>query len=504
VTTFVWIRRGWQAAFLGLFLFLVAVTTASLAGGYPVEWFLGVDPLAAVATALSARTLTAALAWAVPLVVLALFLGRFFCGWICPMGALHHAIGWLAAPRAVPERAARNRPSRAYRLKYVVLLGLLGAALAGSNQIGLLDPIAFTWRATATSLVPAADAVSGGLYQGDRHFHGSTLVVVLFLGALGLNLVRPRLYCRLLCPLGALLGLLARRAPFRIVRDDAACSGCGACAADCQGAAEPDGSLRPAECLVCLSCAARCPTGALSYGLLEGTGATEHVELGRRRAAAALVGGLAAVPLARAAEDVEGRPDPRRIRPPGAVREDAFLERCLKCGACMKACPTGGLQPAFSQAGLEGLWTPVLVPRQGHCEQACTLCGQVCPTGAIQHLTVPEKVGAPPATEPVRIGSAFVDRGRCLPWAMDTPCIVCEEVCPTAPKAVFFKAEEVVGRDGRARTLQRPYVDVGRCWGCGVCEARCPVADLAAIRVTSVGETRSVRNRLLLKTGGRI
>ncbi len=275
--TFVWIRRGWQAAFLGLFLFLVAVTTASLAGGYPVEWFLGVDPLAAVATALSARTLTAALAWAVPLVVLTLFLGRFFCGWICPMGVLHHAVGWLGAPRRVPERAARNRPRRAYRLKDLILVGLLAAALAGSNQIGLLDPIAFTWRAMSTSLVPAADAVAGGLYQGHRHFHGSTLVVALFLAAIGLNLVRPRLYCRLLCPLGALLGLLARRAPFRILRDEPACTACGACAADCQGAADPDGSLRPGECMVCLNCAASCPTGAISYGLLERTGAVEEV-----------------------------------------------------------------------------------------------------------------------------------------------------------------------------------------------------------------------------------
>jgi formate hydrogenlyase subunit 6/NADH:ubiquinone oxidoreductase subunit I len=145
----------------------------------------------------------------------------------------------------------------------------------------------------------------------------------------------------------------------------------------------------------------------------------------------------------------------------------------------------------------------VLVPRVGYCEQGCTLCGQVCPTGAIRHLALAEKIGEKPFAEPVRVGSAFIDRGRCLPWAMDTPCIVCEEVCPTAPKAVYFKEETVVARDGGARTLKRPFVDLDRCWGCGVCEARCPVFDLAAIRVTSVGETRSAKNRIML-TGGKV
>jgi polyferredoxin len=502
--TFVWLRRGWQAVFLGLFGFLVTVTSASLIGGYPVEWFLGLDPLAALATALSARSITSALAWAVPLTILTLVLGRFFCGWICPLGVLHHAIGALGAPRTARERAARNQPRRGYAAKYVILAALLAAAAAGSNQVGLLDPIAFTWRALSTSLVPAADAGAGGVYQGARHFRGSSVIAALFLAALGLNLFVPRLYCRLLCPLGALLGLLARRAPFRLARDEETCTRCGACAADCQGAAEPDGALRTPECMLCLSCAERCPTGAISFGLARRSGAREEVELGRRRAAVAALAGILAVPLARAGDDLEGRPDPRRIRPPGALAEEGFLERCLKCGACMKACPTGGLQPALTEAGLEGLWTPVLVPRHGHCEQACTLCGQVCPTGAIRLLALPEKVGSPPAVEPVRVGSAFVDRGRCLPWAFDTPCIVCEEVCPTAPKAVFFKAEEVVTRDGHRRALQRPYVDLARCWGCGVCEARCPVTDAAAIRVTSVGETRSVRNRVLLGSGGRV
>ncbi len=493
------LRRLWQLTFFALFLWLVLVTTASLVGGYPVEWFFGVDPLVAVVTALGRHALPAMLLWAVPMVVLTLVFGRFFCGWMCPFGTLHQLFGWIGKLRRVRDRVALNRPRRAYQLKYFILIGLVVAAAAGSAQIGLLDPIAFSWRAFATVLVPAADALTGGAYQGLRHFHASTLIAALFVAALAGSLFVPRLYCRLLCPLGALFGLLSRFSLFRLEREVGRCTDCDACGADCQGAAEPQGRLRATECMLCMNCVEGCPRGGMRYRFMPSPDlTTDTLDLGRRRSLTALAAGLVAVPLARASDGVGPRAHPERIRPPGALAEEDFLEVCLKCGVCMKACPTGGLQPALGQAGIEGLWTPVLIPRLGYCEQGCVLCGQVCPSGAVAKLTVAEKVGRPPEVEPVRIGSAFIDRGRCLPWSVDTPCIVCEEVCPTTPKAVYFKPETVVVRDGSQRTLQRPQVDLTRCWGCGVCEARCPIFDRAAIRVTSVGESRSRENRSIL------
>ncbi|KKL46425.1 hypothetical protein LCGC14_2345680 [marine sediment metagenome] len=187
----------------------------------------------------------------------------------------------------------------------------------------------------------------------------------------------------------------------------------------------------------------------------------------------------------------ELRAEPLLIRPPGALAEREFLRTCVRCGECMKVCITGGLQPAFLEGGAEGLWTPVLVPRIGYCEYRCTLCGQVCPTGAIERLPMDKKVK-------VKIGLAMVDKNRCLPWAHGTPCIVCEEVCPTPEKAVWFHEDLVEDRRGRRQTLKRPEVDLKLCIGCGICETLCPVPDMPAIRVTSVGESRSEDNQLLI------
>ena len=90
----------------------------------------------------------------------------------------------------------------------------------------------------------------------------------------------------------------------------------------------------------------------------------------------------------------------------------------------------------------------------------------------------------------MKIGTAFFDWGRCLPWAMATPCVVCEEVCPTSPKAITLEPVDVVRGDGKTVRVGRPKLDPDRCVGCGLCEAKCPVAAPAAIRITRAGESR--------------
>ena len=166
----------------------------------------------------------------------------------------------------------------------------------------------------------------------------------------------------------------------------------------------------------------------------------------------------------------------------------------------MKVCPTNAIQPALLEAGFEGTWTPVLINTIGYCEYNCVLCSHVCPTGAITPLTVEKKLGKPAGQKPLKIGTAFYNRGRCLPWAMNIDCIVCEEVCPTSPKAIWFESVEVQLRDGTKKILKRPRIDANLCIGCGICENKCPIHDYPAVRVTSIGETRSSTNQMILKS----
>jgi formate hydrogenlyase subunit 6/NADH:ubiquinone oxidoreductase subunit I len=142
----------------------------------------------------------------------------------------------------------------------------------------------------------------------------------------------------------------------------------------------------------------------------------------------------------------------------------------------MKACPTNGLQPCVLESGLDGLWTPRLVPRIGGCEKNCNLCGQVCPTRAIRNLPLEEKSYA-------RIGTAVIDRSRCLAWEQDRTCLVCDEAC--SYNAIDNRNETIQGT-----TLGRPFVNEQACMGCGLCESRCPVDGPAAIQVFSMAEER--------------
>ena len=483
------IRILYQAFFLLVFLVLLSRLVAGDPRDLPYTAFHHADPLSAIAVTFAAGTLAGALIWALALIVLTLVFGRVFCGWICPLGTLQQLASRLLSPRSRRESLHVNRYRRWYALKTYVLAALLVGALAGTLQIGLLDPLSLAARGLASGMWP--------VLPGGRPVPGGWLAALLLLAIVVASRWIPRLFCRALCPLGALLGVFARFAVFRIHRTGDACTSCKLCAFACQGADEPLADHRVAECHVCLNCLPGCPEGAMTYRALPPLPTPPaKPDLSRRYLFGTMLGAFAVAPLLRAAGGGRRAARASLIRPPGALTEGEFLQRCVKCSLCQQACPTGGLQPAIAQAGVEGFWTPVLLPRRGWCEFACTRCGEVCPTGAISRLTAARKTGYD-GRPPVSIGTAFVDRGRCLPWAMSTPCIVCEEMCPTDPKAIWLEVVDEPGRDGAPRKLQRPHVEPVRCVGCGICENKCPVGEEAAIRVASVGETRDPLNRLL-------
>ena len=535
------LRRISQIFFLLLFLLLLVFTALRAMPGTtsdihvrgPVRLFFEWDPLVALTNALAGHALYRGLLWSLIILVPTLFLGRFFCGWICPMGTLQHFVGSRPSEaKRGKRRIESNRYKRWQTIKYVVLLAGLVAAAFGSMAIGWLDPFSLLVRSIGLSLLPgfnyvvravltpmesshvAAIKATGGIIHTvlgafllefrQAHFTQGLFLGVLFLAILAMSLRVTRFWCRAICPLGALLGAVSRWSVLGLHKDPERCNNCNRCLLNCQGGDDPIGGApwRKSECLMCMNCVGSCPDHALVFRFFRKEKEVASPDLGRRRTLTGIAAGAVAVPLLRANTGLGKSRNERLLRPPGALDEPGFLSRCIRCGECMKVCPNNALQPTLTEAGLEGLWTPTLVPRIGYCEPSCVLCSEVCPTGAIWQITPKEKgwvVGVGAAqNQPIRLGTAFYDRGRCLPWAMATDCIVCEEWCPVSPKAIYVEEAEVVDSAGKTKKLQQPRVDPSRCVGCGACEYACPLQDRPAVYVTSIGESRSPSSQILL------
>lgn len=539
------LRRASQIAFFCLFLLLLLRTefrgSVHAAGSdvrlpYPVRLFFELDPLVALSNALASHALYRGLLWSLIIVIPTLFLGRFFCGWICPMGTINHFFGSLKSETKHGKQLVEsNRYKRWQTSKYYILFAVLIAAVMGTGLVGWFDPFSVLVRSLGLSILPATNYalnasfqalercqfapihVAGTLLHGafaatvlnfrQPHFRQGIFLGFIFIFILFLNLRVTRFWCRAICPLGALLGITSRWSVFGLQKNSDSCNDCNRCLMHCQGGDDPVGHAKwhRTECLMCLNCVASCPEHSLEFKFFPDTLAIEGPNLQRRKALTGLAAGVAAVPLLRSTTGYAADRNERLLRPPGSLDESDFLQRCIRCGECMKVCPNNALHPALAEAGPEGMWTPVVVPHIGYCEPSCVLCSQVCPTGAIWEITPKEKGWsggtASKGNKPVRLGLAFYDMGRCLPWGMGIPCIVCEEWCPTSPKAIYLQIGQFVDANGNTKTLKQPRVNPQQCVGCGCCEHACVLPDRPAIYVTSVGESRSRTNQLLLNQG---
>jgi MauM/NapG family ferredoxin protein len=480
-------------------LFLLLLIRAGQTGWLATDLFFRLDPLVGLANMIAARQIVPSLLiGALIALVAAVVLGRAWCGWICPLGTV---LDWMPARRARLHEADPLLGLR--KVKYFILLLIAVLALLGNLTFLILDPITLLYRTITTAFWPALNAlvtaVEPALYrlgpmQGPIDaFEGALrgtilpttqpvyglgiLLSLLFVGILALNAVRDRFWCRYLCPLGGLLGLVSKVALLRRSVGDV-CIECHRCARAC-----PTGTIDetrhfesdPSECTMCLECVPTCTRSGQHFTWHARPAAWRTYDPSRRQFIAAAGTAVAAVGLI-GAEPTARQAQATLIRPPGA-RKPAFLSECIRCGICLKACPTSGLQPTVTEAGWGGLWTPILVPRLGHCDFGCNACGQACPTGAIPPLDLEAKRQAV-------IGYAYVDRSRCIPWVDNRNCIVCEEMCPLPDKAIVLEDAEVQDLStGETLIVRRPVVIHERCIGCGICENRCPVNGDAAIRV---------------------
>lgn len=490
-------RRPIQWIALLAFALMLALATRPSGGG-ALRWLFRFDPLTSLSASLAGRQLVPGWPWALLFLVGTLLLGRAWCGWLCPLGTL---LDLLPARREGPWDSPFAERWR--QAKWLLLVLILAAALLGSLTLLILDPLTLLTRTIAGALWPALNwlvtaieqvlfgipvlrpavadldgVLRGSLLRLEPAAHALNGLAALLLAAVLLaNAARRRFWCRYLCPLGGMLALVSRASILQRRVDETQCLACHRCSRSCpMGTIDSDRAFAsdPAECIMCLACVESCrPAGIRFRG---GWSVASSMPYDPSRRALALTAGAAVVGLSILRTGVVARqPGSFWLQPPGA-EADGLLDACVRCGACTQVCPTGGLQPALFQAGAEGLWTPVLVPRLGYCDYACNACGQVCPTGAIPVLSLAEK-------QQQVIGHASIDQDRCLAWTGDQPCIVCEEVCPVPEKAIWLEERAVPASDGATQVLQLPHVDRSLCIGCGICENLCPLAGPAAIRV---------------------
>lgn len=490
-------RRIIQLLLFISFLYIFIKTTYPL-NGYTFNYFMRISPLNALYT-----NTAAAFGYFLPVILLILFtllLGRFFCGWICPMGTTLD-LGEKLTGSGMND----GKTKKLGWIKYFILAFVITASFFGVSKTYLLEPMSLSYRFYTFTVFPVIDAgwkylketlpfLSGVQFNTsfvDISYRLGVIYFFLFLGILLLSRIYKRFWCRNVCPLGALLSIFARFSLLQKIVNEK-CTHCGLCTKKCKMGAIPEdpAGFAVTECIYCFDCVSICPVKAVSFSpqkpqnleniindsknfLMKKKPSSAETASGfsRRMLFEAVGLGAAAAVIVKTEHNREYRYG-RLIRPPGALPEEEFYTACIRCGECMKVCITGGLQPCLFESGLSGFMTPRLIPQVGFCQDRCTMCGETCPTGAIQPFEFKDKPH-------MRIGLANINRSTCLVWAHDEHCLVCDEYCPY--QAIYWNEYD---------ERMRPLVDKTKCIGCGTCENKCPIKPEAAIRVYRQGENR--------------
>ena len=303
----VWLRRTSQTGFTLLFfwLFLEDVYKPVNVTGSGIKLFFQLDPLILLSSWLGSWKVAAGLTLGLGTAFVTLLAGRWFCGWVCPFGAIHNLrSGW--AGRRARQRIQTGGYSHWQQAKYFVMVAVLVSAGLGLNLAGWIDPFSFLYRSTTTAVYPSANDATKGvftwLYNTDPgigkarvtvlsepvygalrkhfiaaaqpHYFGTILIGLLFIAVIFLNFYRSRFWCRYICPAGALLGVIGKNPLLRLRRNQQNCNDCGLCISDCQGGANPSGQdgWKPSECFYCWNCYSACQRDSITFSILPAKG----------------------------------------------------------------------------------------------------------------------------------------------------------------------------------------------------------------------------------------
>jgi polyferredoxin len=424
-------------------------------------------------------------------IILTLLFGRVYCSFVCPLGILQDVITRIA--NLFRKRKRRFRFLKARNILRYSILGLvIVAALSGFIIVlGWLDPFSIFGRFMTHVVRPlyihANNWVSSVLFSWNfyslhplelRAYNWASLgaVVALMTLVVWMSAAYGRQYCNTVCPVGTLLGFLSKFSLYKIRLDQGLCNSCAlcqrACKAGCINSVEK--TVDMSRCVACYNCLTACKSNGVLYEPALRSKKIASEDPSRRNfLAGSATMLLAASGLSKALAQPQSQnptliPEQKEfpVSPPGSKSIDHFTSKCVACHLCMNVCPKQVLQPSLFEYGLKGFLQPRMDYHTSYCNFDCTLCGEVCPTGAILPLTLEQK-------HVKQVGKVVFIRRNCIVRTDLTDCGACSEHCPT-------KAVEMVPW---RRDLLIPRVHPEICIGCGACEFACPTEPYKAIYV---------------------
>ena len=429
--------------------------------------------------------------WGVLIFIFALTLlfGRIYCSVICPAGVLQDFFSRLTAgkKKRKQKRVLKYAKPKNW-LRYSILILTIGSFVLGSGAlVVLLDPYSNMGRVLANLVRPAliplnAFVVNKTFAMGNYSIlpvtaSGMSVVAIvvssIFLITIAtMSLLRGRLYGNTICPVGTFLGLISRFSLFRVVIDDSACTHCGVCARSCKSQCidSKQSEIDYSRCVTCFNCLTSCTQDAVSYqfnGIRKPSKqekpSEKVVNTHRRQFLALSTTAIVMAPFAMG-QSKKSTTEKLAIMPPGAGKREHFNMKCTSCHACVTQCPSNVLKPSVFDYGLMGLMQPKMYYDKGFCQPNCTICMDVCPSGALTALPLKEK-------QMTQVGMAHFTLEECVVYLNHTDCGSCSEHCPTqAVSMVDYK-------DG----LRIPHVTPEICIGCGGCEYACPARPKAIV-----------------------
>jgi len=425
--------------------------------------------------------------------LLTLLTGRTYCSFLCPLGVGQDVFSRIGGRlKRKFKRFGLKKPHTVIR--YSILTVTLGVTIIwGIYLLTLLDPYSIFARFMTYFGKPVVllinNLFAGILGRFDNYalshiqIKGFNLVtysipVVFFLLVGIFSFVRGRLYCNMICPVGTLLGLLSKISLFRVKFDEVKCTRCGRCSMVCKSSCIDflKYDIDITRCVDCFNCINTCPDKALSYSLISKRNNEQVVDESKRKfVAGSLLMLFGISQLLRGQE--KNVPKPKRestvkeaktspVCPPGARSIEDFTKNCTACSLCISVCPNKVLYASVREYGLAGFMQPVMDYHKSFCTYNCTLCTEVCPTGALKPLALDAK-------KLTQLGKANFIKDNCIVKTEKTACGACSEACPT--KAVYMIPYE--------GNLVIPETNQDICIGCGHCEFACPTTPYKAIFV---------------------